>query len=164
MAYLECRNISKAFGAVRALHNVSLSFEAGEVRAILGGNGSGKSTLAKILGGSVFTDSGTIALEGKNLDLSSPIHAKRNGIIVTSQELSLLANLNVFENVMLCGLPRWAIFVDQKTLAPGGGGNARTFRTRQVRRAGNRRFDGKPAISFGIRQISDAETAHFGRG
>ncbi len=116
MAYLECNNISKNFGAVRALSNVSLDCEQGEVRAVLGGNGSGKSTLAKILGGSVFADTGTVTLDGRALALSSPIHSKRTGIVVTSQELSLLANLTVEENVMLCGLPRRAIFVDRAGL------------------------------------------------
>ena len=116
MSKLECRGISKSFGAVKALQNVTLEAAFGEVRAILGGNGSGKSTLAKILGGSVYADAGGVLVDGERLRLTSPVASKRLGIIVTSQELSLLSNLSVEENLLLCGLPRKGIFVDRKAL------------------------------------------------
>ncbi|MDR0362472.1 MAG: sugar ABC transporter ATP-binding protein [Planctomycetota bacterium] len=116
MSKLECLNISKSYGAVRALRDVSLDVAFGEVRAILGGNGSGKSTLAKILGGAAYADSGEVRISGMPLRSITPILAKRNGIVVTSQELSLLANLTVEENLLLCGLPRRGVFTDRRAI------------------------------------------------
>lgn len=102
---ITCRNISKAFGSVRALENVDIDVAYGEVRALLGGNGSGKSTLAKILGGAVAPDTSDIQINGVRYAASSPSDAKRKGVVITSQELSLLSNLTVYENLCLCDLP-----------------------------------------------------------
>ncbi|MDR3212183.1 MAG: sugar ABC transporter ATP-binding protein [Planctomycetota bacterium] len=116
MSTLECQGLTKSFGAVQALQNVSFSIAAGEVRAIFGGNGSGKSTLAKILGGSVFADQGRIICAGQPVNVTSPVAAKNLGIIVTSQELSLLGNLTVEENLQLCDLPRRVLFTDRQRI------------------------------------------------
>lgn len=116
MSSLVCKGLSKSFGAVRALQNVCLAVQSGETRAILGGNGSGKSTLAKILGGTVFADAGEIVFDGRPLAISSPVFAKRTGIIVTSQELSMMSNLSVEENLLLCGIPRRGIFTDRRRM------------------------------------------------
>jgi len=112
---LTCKGLKKSFGSVRALSNTSLSVKKGEIRAILGGNGSGKSTLAKILGGVVQLDQGTIHLFGQPLAIRSPRDAKRQGIIVTSQELSLFTNQTVETNLLISRLPRkWGIFTNRK--------------------------------------------------
>lgn len=105
-----CKNVSKAFGSVKALENVDIEVKKGEVRALLGGNGSGKSTLAKILGGSVNPDTADITIGGEKYDVSSPSDAKKRGVVITSQELSLLSNLTVYENLCLCELPKKTIF------------------------------------------------------
>lgn len=98
------KDVKKRYGNVIALSDVSLSVQSGECRALVGGNGSGKSTLAKILGGVVALDSGEITLDGKPYKVNSPIEAKHQGIIITSQELSLLPNLNIVQNICLCGM------------------------------------------------------------
>ncbi|GHS99085.1 sugar ABC transporter ATP-binding protein [Synergistales bacterium] len=117
MKVLECKNLSKSFGATTALLNASLGVSAGEVRAVLGGNGSGKSTLAKILGGSVKLTSGEIYLNEKLTNITSPSFAKKHGIVVTSQELSLISNLSVEQNLTICSIPRkCGIFVDRKRI------------------------------------------------
>jgi ribose transport system ATP-binding protein len=113
---LECINISKSFGSIKAAQGVSIRVEPGEVRAVVGGNGSGKSTLARVLGGVYKADSGQVLLDGKELALASPSVSRENGIVTTSQELSLLSNLTVFENLLLCDLPTKGIFVDRKNL------------------------------------------------
>lgn len=102
---ITCRNISKTFGSVRALENVDIDVGYGEVRALLGGNGSGKSTLAKILGGAVAPDTADIKIDDESYTVSSPTEAKEKGVVITSQELSLLSNLTVYENLCLCQLP-----------------------------------------------------------
>jgi len=103
---LICKEIKKRFGSVIALSNATLTVKSGEVRALVGGNGSGKSTLSKILGGSALQDSGEVLLDGQPYAVKSPIEAKHKGVIITSQELSLLPNLNIVENVCLCNMDR----------------------------------------------------------
>jgi len=98
---LEMKNISKAFGVVRALNDASFKVEKGEIVALLGANGSGKSTLIKILGGAVGSDSGTIAIDGKEVKMRDSDTSRRLKIAVAYQELSLLPLLSVYENVML---------------------------------------------------------------
>ncbi len=98
---LEMKNISKSFGAVRALNNAFFHVNRGEIVALLGANGSGKSTLIKILGGVVRHDSGTIFIDGKEVRISSSDASRKLKIAVAYQELSLLPLMTVYENVML---------------------------------------------------------------
>lgn len=98
---LEMKNISKAFGVVRALNGASFKVEKGEIVALLGANGSGKSTLIKILGGAVHSDSGTIHIDGKEVKMRGSDASRRLRIAVAYQELSLLPLMTVYENVML---------------------------------------------------------------
>ncbi len=117
MAYLEVTNVNKAYGSVIALKNVGISVEKGEIRALLGGNGSGKSTLSKIIGGIVYKDSGTVILDGKEINSRSPREAIDNGIAVTSQELSLFPNLTLLEHLSLIKTPvKTGIFRDKKAI------------------------------------------------
>ena len=99
--FLEMKNISKAFGAVRALNDASFRIDRGEIVALLGANGSGKSTLIKILGGAVKNDAGTIAIDGKPVRISGSDASRKLKISVAYQELSLLPLMTVWENVML---------------------------------------------------------------
>ena len=84
--------------------------------ALLGGNGSGKSTLAKIIAGVYRKDSGEILVNDQKIDAASPIETKKAGIVITSQELSLLDNFDVAHNVCMCNLPTRGILVDKKCL------------------------------------------------
>ncbi|MDS9466194.1 sugar ABC transporter ATP-binding protein [Paracoccus sp. MBLB3053] len=93
---LEMRNISKTFGAVKALKDVSLTVLPGELHALMGENGAGKSTLMKILSGAYIADpGGTVVIEGK------PQHEAAGSVAVIYQELSLAPNLTVAENMFL---------------------------------------------------------------
>lgn len=98
---IEATGISKAFGPVQALQDVSLVLHPGEVHTIAGENGSGKSTLLKILGGVIRADSGDIAIDGKPHDFTNVRSAMRAGVTIVSQELSLVPALSVAENVFL---------------------------------------------------------------
>ena len=75
---LEMQGISKQFGGIRALHDVSLKVEPGEIHALVGENGAGKSTLIKILSGAYSRDTGTIRIDGKEVSITSPIDAIRD--------------------------------------------------------------------------------------
>ena len=114
MSSLECRNISKSFGQVHALTNVTIDAKGGEILALLGGNGSGKSTISKIVGGLYRKDEGKVLLDGEEIRVSSPREAKKAGIVVTSQELSLMDNFTVAENICMSRIPVKGIFTDRK--------------------------------------------------
>ena len=98
---LELTGISKRYPGVIALNDVSLSVDTGEIVALIGENGAGKSTLMKILGGAISRDSGTITIEGKPVEISSPREATALGIEFIHQELSVLDNLDVAANIFL---------------------------------------------------------------
>ncbi|MBM9595797.1 sugar ABC transporter ATP-binding protein [Roseitranquillus sediminis] len=99
---LEMRGISKSFGPVQALRDVSLTAHAGEVHALMGENGAGKSTLMKILSGAHAPDpGGEVLVGGERMPLGNPKLAKAHGVAVIYQELTLAPNLSVAQNVFL---------------------------------------------------------------
>ncbi len=101
MARLELSGISKNFGAIRALDNVSLSIEPGEVLGLMGDNGAGKSTLVKIIAGNFPPSHGTIKLDGKTVSFQRPRDAQLAGIEIVYQDLALCDNLTAASNVFL---------------------------------------------------------------
>lgn len=98
---LEMTNISKSFGAVTALVDVSIRLRQGEVLALVGDNGAGKSTLIKILSGFHQPDTGTIVSQGKEVRFASPRDARAQGIETVYQDLALIGDLSVFHNMFL---------------------------------------------------------------
>ena len=98
---LRVEQVSKSFGGIRALDDVSIEIRASEVVGLIGANGSGKSTLLKVLSGLCQPDSGRITLRGEILQLKGVADAAKAGIGMVFQELSLLPNLSVAENIML---------------------------------------------------------------
>jgi simple sugar transport system ATP-binding protein len=99
-AKLAVFNISKSFGPVQANQNLSLTFEKGNIHAILGENGAGKSTLMNILYGLVRPDSGEIHLDGKPIEITNPRIAIQHGIGMVHQHFMLAGELSVLENVI----------------------------------------------------------------
>jgi ABC-type sugar transport system ATPase subunit len=98
---LEVRGISKRFGAVRALHEVSFSLYPGEVIGLVGDNGAGKSTLVNIIAGSLQPDSGQILVDGVVRSFENAAQARAAGIETVFQYLSLIPTLDMAENVFL---------------------------------------------------------------
>ena len=111
---LKLCGITKTFPGVKALEDVSVSIEPGTVHALLGENGAGKSTLMNVLTGFIRADSGHIEVNGKTVDIASPLAAQSYGIGMVPQELSLIPALTVMENIRLGSFPRkWAgFFID----------------------------------------------------
>ena len=98
---LRMEGISKSFGPVKALSDVTLSLQSGEVLALMGENGAGKSTLMNILSGALTNYQGKIFINGKQAHIASPLHARTLGIAKIHQELQLVPELSVSENMFM---------------------------------------------------------------
>lgn len=98
---LALNHIYKIFGGNTALNNVSLNLYKGEVLSVVGENGAGKSTLMKIIAGAERPDSGTITLEGENIEFQSTLDALRKGISIIYQEPNIFSDLSVIENIFI---------------------------------------------------------------
>jgi len=98
---LEVRNLSKNFGPVQALSDLTMHVGAGEVVALAGDNGAGKTTLIKAISGVYRPSSGSVRLEGKEVSFSSPQEARERGIETIYQDLALADNLSIGANIFL---------------------------------------------------------------
>ena len=105
--------ISKAFGATVALDGVELSVAPGEICGLVGQNGAGKSTLMAILAGALAPDGGSMTIDGRPYAPPSPIEARRAGVAMIYQELSLAPDLTVMENILLGAEPMRYGLVDR---------------------------------------------------
>ncbi|GII01370.1 sugar ABC transporter ATP-binding protein [Planobispora takensis] len=103
---LALRSVSKSFGAVQALREVSLELYAGEAHALAGENGAGKSTLVKTLSGLYRPDAGRILLDGEPVEFHGTAGAQRAGVAVIYQEPTLFPDLSVTENIFMGRQPR----------------------------------------------------------
>jgi ABC-type Fe3+/spermidine/putrescine transport system ATPase subunit len=112
VAFLTVENITKFFPGVRALDDVSVEFEKGNVHALMGENGAGKSTLGKIIAGIYTADHGTIRIEGQEVRPTDPLSAQKLGVAIVHQELAFCPNMTVAENLLLGGFPTNGGFMD----------------------------------------------------
>ncbi len=101
MPVLQLRNVSKSFGAIRALNDVNLTLEPGEVLGLMGDNGAGKSTLVKIMAGNFPPTHGEIVMDGQPVVFHQPVEARQRGIEIVYQDLALCNNLTAAANVFL---------------------------------------------------------------
>ena len=101
MAVLELDSISKHFGAIEALKDVSLKIEPGDVVGLVGDNGAGKSTLVKIIAGNFHQSGGKIRIDNSDVMLASPSDARAKGIEIVYQDLALSDNLTAAANIFL---------------------------------------------------------------
>ena len=105
-ALLEMRNITKEFPGVKALDGVSLTVRPGTVHALMGENGAGKSTLMKCLFGIYAKDSGSISLDGRDVDFKNSREALENGVAMVHQELNQALTRSVMDNLWLGRYPK----------------------------------------------------------
>ncbi len=113
---LETHGLTKAFGPVEVLSDISLAFHAGEVHAIIGENGAGKSTLMKIISGHLDPTRGSLKFDGAPLTLRGPVDAERRGIVLVHQEIMLAPDLSIAENMFLGRELRRSVAVDDRTM------------------------------------------------
>jgi ribose transport system ATP-binding protein len=98
---LEMRHINKSYSAVKVLRDVDITLHEGEILGLIGENGAGKSTLMRILSGGTQPDSGDILLDGRKIEIASPVIATHLKISMVQQELSLIPTLSVSDNIVL---------------------------------------------------------------
>jgi simple sugar transport system ATP-binding protein len=103
---IELRHVTKYFGRVHALRDISMTLHAGEVMCLLGDNGAGKSTLIKILSGVFPQDEGEFLLDGAAVSFGSPRDALRSGIATVYQDLAMIPLMSVSRNFFLGSEPR----------------------------------------------------------
>jgi len=113
---LETHGLTKAFGPVEVLSDISLAFRAGEVHAIIGENGAGKSTLMKIISGHLEPTRGSLELDGAPLTLHGPVDAERRGVVLVHQEIMLAPDLSIAENMFLGRELHRGVAVDDRTM------------------------------------------------
>jgi len=104
--FVRMENISMDFPGVKALDNVSIQFNSGEIHALVGENGAGKSTLIKILTGVYQKKSGEIYVDGEKANINDPISAKKLGLSAVYQDVTLAPHLTVAENFFLGNIPK----------------------------------------------------------
>src|SRR6266700_2695450 len=113
---VQLNNVSKSFGPVQVLKDVSLEMYRGEVLCLAGENGAGKSTLIKILTGAISRDSGEYHIDGQDVGSPGPAQARALGVGVVYQELSLLPEVSVEENLLMGRLPNARGIVNKREL------------------------------------------------
>lgn len=101
MNMIKMTDICKSFSGNAVLKNVHFSLEKGEIHALMGENGAGKSTLMKIMSGIYTRDSGTVEVNGKKVEFTTPKQAEEEGIAVIHQELNILPHLSIADNLFL---------------------------------------------------------------
>lgn len=106
------KKINKFFSTNHVLSDVDFSLKAGEICALIGENGAGKSTLMNILGGVLPASSGTMEIDGKEVQFATPVDSLDAGIGFIHQELNLINDLTIYENMFITHLPKKGLFLD----------------------------------------------------
>jgi ribose transport system ATP-binding protein len=118
---VEMTDITKSFGGVHALKDVSFNVRPGQIHAMVGENGAGKSTLMKILSGAYQKDSGNIRIDGEEVNITNPHMGRKSGIAIIYQEFALAPDLTVAENIYLDHLGSRKGFINWSRLYRGAG-------------------------------------------
>ena len=127
MSTLKLTSICKRFGPTLALQGVGLELGRGKVHALIGENGAGKTTLMNILVGILQPDQGQMELDGRLYAPSSPLEARRHGLALIHQDLSLFPHLSVTENILMgMETAHWG-WLDRVAMPAQGPGSSRGF-------------------------------------
>ena len=115
-ALVQLHNITKTFGATKAVKGVSVGLPAAQIIGLVGENGAGKSTLAKMIAGVYSPDSGTIEFDSEEVNFKSPYEALKTGVAMMAQEIMLIPDATVEDNIFMGDLPAKGPFPDKKRI------------------------------------------------
>ena len=115
-ALVQLHNITKSFGATKAVKGVSVGLPAAQIIGLVGENGAGKSTLAKMIAGVYSPDSGTIEFDSEEVNFKSPYEALKTGVAMMAQEIMLIPDATVEDNIFMGDLPAKGPFPDKKRI------------------------------------------------
>jgi len=113
---VEMHGISKTFGAIKALHNVSFRLMPGEIIGLVGDNSAGKSTLMKVMTGAYQRDEGEVLVEGRPVQFRTPHDSRDSGIEMIYQDFALCGNMDIAQNIFLGRWPRRGLFIDRRRM------------------------------------------------
>ena len=164
-ASLELDRVSRAFGGLQALREVSFRVEAGTIHALIGPNGAGKTTLINLITGFYRADAGRILIDGQPVALASMSDAARHGIARTFQTIKLFGDMTVLEHVMV-GFARhsrsgiWSALIGSRRSKEEERANATEARA-LIRFVGLEAFEGRPAnaLAYGHRRLLEIARA-----
>ncbi|WP_372604675.1 ABC transporter ATP-binding protein [Actibacterium sp.] len=156
---LSVRNISKSFGAIHAVRDVSFDVEKGEVLGLIGPNGSGKSTLFNCILGQLTPNSGEVFVDGKSVAGKSAYQLSRLGVGRTFQQLSVFPQMTVIDNIIMAGQEHRGSMVSRLFGKPDAGLTEAADQLIEFFRLGHLRDQMAGSLSYGQQKLLDAAMA-----
>ena len=156
---LSVRGVSKTFGAIRAVDDVSLDVRAGEILGLIGPNGSGKSTLFNCILGQLKPDRGQVEVNGKSISGHRACDLSKLGVGRTFQQLSVFPRMSVLDNIILAGQEHRGGLLSRLFGPPDAGLTAEADRLIEFFRLTHLREEMAGALSFGQQKLVDAAMA-----
>jgi len=156
---LKVRNISKSFGAIRAVNDVSFDVHRGEILGLIGPNGSGKSTLFNCILGQLAPDAGSVEVGGQKVSGRRACDLNRLGIGRTFQQLSVFPEMTVLDNIIVAGQEHHGTMLSRLFGPPDAGLTAEADRMIEFFRLGHLRDAKAGSLSYGQQKLVDAAMA-----
>lgn len=156
---LSVRDISKTFGAIRAVDGVSFDVVPGEILGLIGPNGSGKSTLFNCILGQLSPDTGSVEVQGQSVSGRRPCDLNKLGVGRTFQQLSVFPKMSVLDNIILAGQEHHGTLLGRLFGAPDAGLTAEADRLIEFFRLTHLRDEMAGSLSYGQQKLVDAAMA-----
>ena len=156
---LSVRNISRAFGGVRAVNDVSFDVVPGEILGLIGPNGSGKSTLFNCIMGQLMPDTGRVAVDGRDVTGLRPCDLNKLGIARTFQMLQVFSQMSVLDNIILAGQEHHGTMLSRLAGPSDAGLTARADEMIAFFNLTSLRHEKAGALSYGQQKLLDVATA-----
>lgn len=156
---LSVKNISKAFGGIHAVNNVSFEVNKGEILGLIGPNGSGKSTLFNCILGQLKPNNGRVQVNGKNVSNQRPCDLNKLGVARTFQQLSVFPQMSVLDNIILAGQEHHGTMLSRLFGAPDAGLTEEAEKLIAFFRIEHLRDEFAGSLSYGQQKLLDAAMA-----
>ncbi len=156
---LSVRNLSKTFGAIRAVRGVSFDVHPGEILGLIGPNGSGKSTLFNCILGQISADGGAVEVRGRSVAGRRASGLNKLGVGRTFQQLSVFPQMSVLDNIILAGQEHRGTVLQRLFMAPDAGLSTEADKLIEFFRLAHLRNEMAGSLSYGQQKLLDAAMA-----